>query len=75
LSPALLGGRQHDRDQVFATDLAAKRQEILPELVPTATLVAVLVNPANPTSMETTLRDVEDGQQRTTAMLSGRKPY
>jgi len=38
--------------------LAAKRLELLRELVPTATRVAVLVNPAGPTA-ETTLRDIE----------------
>jgi putative tryptophan/tyrosine transport system substrate-binding protein len=38
--------------------LTAKRLELLRELVPGATRVAVLVNPANPAT-ETTLRDVE----------------
>ena len=37
----------------------AKRLELLRELVPTATRVAVLVNPANTANTETTLRDVE----------------
>ena len=37
----------------------AKRLELLRELVPAATRVAVLVNPANATTTETTLRDVE----------------
>ena len=37
----------------------AKRLELLRELVPAAARVAVLVNPANATSTETTLRDVE----------------
>jgi putative ABC transport system substrate-binding protein len=40
-------------------ELAAKRLELLRELVPGAARVAVLVNPANPPTMETTLRDVE----------------
>ena len=40
------------------TELVAKRLELLRELVPGATRVAVLVNPANPAT-ETTLRDVE----------------
>ena len=40
-------------------ELVAKRLELLRELVPGATRVAVLVNPANATSAETTLRDVE----------------
>ena len=43
----------------FNAELAAKRLELLRELVPAATRVAVLVNPANPTNTETTLRDVE----------------
>jgi putative tryptophan/tyrosine transport system substrate-binding protein len=43
----------------FNTELAAKRLEFLRELVPAATRVAVLVNPANATTVETTLRDLE----------------
>ncbi len=43
----------------FSTELAAKRLELLRELVPTATRVAVLVNPANAAIAESTLRDVE----------------
>jgi putative ABC transport system substrate-binding protein len=42
----------------FTTELAAKRLELLRELVPGATRVAVLVNPTNPNA-ETTLREVE----------------
>jgi putative tryptophan/tyrosine transport system substrate-binding protein len=42
----------------FASELAAKRLELLRELVPAATRVAVLINSAN-VSTETTLRDVE----------------
>jgi putative tryptophan/tyrosine transport system substrate-binding protein len=41
----------------FAAELTAKRLELLRELVPAATRVAVLVNPAGPDA-ETTLRDV-----------------
>jgi putative ABC transport system substrate-binding protein len=40
-------------------ELVAKRLEILRELVPGATRVAVIVNPANPVSSKATLRDVE----------------
>jgi putative ABC transport system substrate-binding protein len=42
-----------------STELTAKRLELLRELVPSATRVAVLVNPANVANTETTLRDVE----------------
>ena len=40
-------------------ELTAKRLGLLRELVPGAARVAVLVNPANSTNAETTLRDVE----------------
>src|SRR5262245_5943494 len=42
----------------FIGEVAAKRLELLRELVPGAVRVAVLVNPANP-NLETTSRDVE----------------
>ena len=42
----------------YSGELTAKRLELLRELVPAATRVAVLVNPANAASTETTLRDV-----------------
>jgi putative ABC transport system substrate-binding protein len=44
---------------VFIVELAAKRLELLRELVPVVTRVAVLVNPANAPNTEITLRDVE----------------
>src|SRR6266508_1651223 len=44
---------------IFNVELVAKRLELLRELVPAATRVAALVNPANATSTENTLRDVE----------------
>jgi ABC-type uncharacterized transport system substrate-binding protein len=44
---------------ILTGELVAKRLELLRELVPGAARVAVLVNPANATSAETTLRDVE----------------
>jgi putative ABC transport system substrate-binding protein len=42
----------------YTGELTAKRLELLHELVPAATRVAVLVNPANTATTETTLRDV-----------------
>jgi putative ABC transport system substrate-binding protein len=42
-----------------STELVAKRLELLRELVPGAARVAVLVNPANATQTEATLRSVE----------------
>jgi len=41
----------------FGTELTARRLELLRELVPAATRVAVLLNPANVTNTESTLRD------------------
>ena len=43
----------------FSGELAAKRLELLRELVPGAARVAVLVNPANAANTEITLKDVE----------------
>jgi putative ABC transport system substrate-binding protein len=43
----------------FAGELVAKRLELLRELVPSASRVAVLVNPANAPNTEITLRDVQ----------------
>ena len=43
----------------FNYELVAKRLELLRELVPGATRVALLVNPTNVTNTESTLRDVE----------------
>jgi putative ABC transport system substrate-binding protein len=43
----------------FTGELVAKRLELLRELVPGAARFAVLVNPANATMTESTLRDVE----------------
>jgi len=48
----------------FATELAAKRLELLRELVPDATHIAVLIDPANRMSTESTLRDVEAASQK-----------
>jgi putative tryptophan/tyrosine transport system substrate-binding protein len=43
----------------FNSELTAKRLEFLRELVPTATRVAVLINPTEPVNAETTVRDVQ----------------
>jgi ABC-type uncharacterized transport system substrate-binding protein len=43
----------------FNAELTAKRLEFLRELVPRVARIAVLVNPTNATSAETTLRDVQ----------------
>jgi putative ABC transport system substrate-binding protein len=52
-------GRNATGVNLFSLELVAKRLELLRELVPAATRVAVLVNPANAANAETTLRDVE----------------
>jgi putative ABC transport system substrate-binding protein len=44
---------------IFVVELVAKRLELLRELVPSATRIAVLVNPAEAAVTETTLKDVE----------------
>jgi putative ABC transport system substrate-binding protein len=43
----------------LAGDLGPKRLELLHELVPTATLLALLVNPTSPIGAETQLRDLQ----------------
>ena len=42
----------------FSGELTAKRMELLREMVPTATRIAVLVNPANAANADTALREV-----------------
>src|SRR5262249_23119245 len=42
----------------LTAEVGAKRLTLLRELIPTAARVALLVNPANATSMESTLKDV-----------------
>src|SRR5207249_4109780 len=43
---------------IFSSELTAKRLDLLRDLVPGAARVGVLVNPANATSTESTLRDM-----------------
>jgi putative ABC transport system substrate-binding protein len=45
---------------IFGPEVVAKRLGLLHELVPKAVRVAVLVNPANATNAETTLRNVQE---------------
>src|SRR5215813_7629538 len=45
---------------IFAVEVTAKRLGLLHDLVPKATRVAVLVNPANAVVAETTLRDIPE---------------
>jgi putative ABC transport system substrate-binding protein len=52
-------GRNMTGINFVSNELTAKRLELSRELVPGAARVAVLVNPANATNTETTLRDVE----------------
>jgi putative tryptophan/tyrosine transport system substrate-binding protein len=52
---------------IFAAEVAAKRLELLRELLPKAIRVAVLVDPANSTTTESTLRGLE-AAVRTTGM-------
>jgi len=44
---------------IFAAEVAAKRLELLRELLPKATRIAVLVDPVNATTTESTLRGLE----------------
>jgi putative ABC transport system substrate-binding protein len=44
----------------FQTEVAAKRLRLLHDLVPKAVRIAVLVNPANAATANTTLRDVQE---------------
>jgi putative ABC transport system substrate-binding protein len=48
---------------ILLSELVAKRLGLLRELIPAARRVAVLVNPANATITETTLRDVDAAAQ------------
>jgi putative ABC transport system substrate-binding protein len=57
-SPARPGGNLTGNN-FLVMELTAKRLELLRELVPGAARVAVLVNPANPTVTQTTLKEME----------------
>jgi putative ABC transport system substrate-binding protein len=50
---------------LFNTEVTAKRLELLHRLVPKAVRVAVLVNPANASNAETTLKDVQEAARAT----------
>jgi putative ABC transport system substrate-binding protein len=52
-------GRNLTGINFFIVELAAKRLELLREVVPKADRIAVLVDPTNATTAESTLRDVE----------------
>jgi len=45
---------------LLTAELAAKRLELLHQLVPTAAVVALLVNPANPAATESETRNLQD---------------
>ena len=54
-------GRQCDRYQFFQRrKLSPKRLGLLHDLVPKAVRIAVLVNPANPSAIESTLREIPE---------------
>jgi putative tryptophan/tyrosine transport system substrate-binding protein len=53
----------------FAVELAAKRLELLRELVPGVTRIAVLVNPASAEVTASTLRDVETAARAITPQM------
>jgi putative ABC transport system substrate-binding protein len=44
----------------FGNEVVAKRLQLLHDLVPKAVRIAVLVNPANPTTAESTLQDAQE---------------
>jgi ABC transporter substrate binding protein len=54
----------------FSAELAAKRLQLLRELVPAAARIAVLVDPANATSTESSLRGVECSLCRHQSLLA-----
>jgi putative ABC transport system substrate-binding protein len=56
---------------IFATELGAKRLELLRELVPGAARVAVFVNPTRAETAETTLSDLQTAARATGAVFFG----
>ena len=61
LSPALLGRVETRPASIFSPPkLTAKRLRLLHDLLPKAVSIAVLVNPANASTTEATLRDVKE---------------
>src|SRR5262249_11109640 len=56
---------------IFTVELVAKRLEFLRELLPTATRVAVLVNPSEAANRETTVRDVAAAARKMGLQIEG----
>ncbi len=53
----------------MGVELGPKQLEVLRELVPTATIIALLVNPTNPTNAETLSRNMQEAARTLTLQL------